>query len=390
MRGRIVSVRIQSYRCIEDLTFKSLRHLTLLVGANGSGKSSVLDAIQFIADIVRDPGSAWSGEKRGVLGVEHIPYAELAWREGPMRFELQFEVKGRGYTYRLVLAKEPRSKLPVITEEVLIDETGTPLLERDQNGARVFEQDGKTYPVAAGFLQAALSEGLKDNSPFLRIIDAAKFIAGITLLCPNPPLMRGGNKGATTPDRYGRDLKWRLHQLLTEANRPDRFHDDLNRHLSWRKVKTPLRDGHVQVEIFEAGQDLPISMDTASDGSIVYTYLAALANHPPTGVSVLLIDEPATGLFRRASQLTAMLLEELSVSTQVMLTTQSTGLMDELGSLADAFALRRVPGKGSTSINMRNIEGYDELVSQGGLSDVLMSWADYPRNEERLDQDGEE
>lgn len=390
MRGRLVSVRIRGYRCLEDLTLELSSSLTLLVGANGSGKSSVLDALQFVSDLLQDPATAWSGELRGVLGSRSMPYRALAWKGGPISFDLSFETGARSYRYVLELAVDAPTERPLITKEHLFDDTGNLLLERDDRGARVYLEDGTTIPVGAGFLQPALSEGLKENSPFSRIVSPATFLAGITLLCPVPPLMRGGQVDAERPDRYGRDFKWRLHRLLTEADNASPFHDALNRHLSWRRVKTPLRDGHLQVQINEADNGLVFPIDTASDGSIVYTYLAALANHPPSGVSVLLLDEPATGLFRRASQLAAELLDELSLSMQLVLTTQSTGLMDELEPLAKTFALRRIPGQGTTRTNVSDLEGYEEILAEGELSDVVMSWADYPRNEERLATEAEE
>jgi predicted ATPase len=78
---------------LEALRFKSLRSLSqplrrfnVLVGANASGKSSFLDAIQFIADVVREgPGAA--------IVKRTDNFMDLAWQRAGDFIELAIEVR---------------------------------------------------------------------------------------------------------------------------------------------------------------------------------------------------------------------------------------------------------------------------------------------------------
>jgi predicted ATP-dependent endonuclease of OLD family len=63
----ITSVRIQRFKSIPDMTVP-LGGLTLLVGPDNAGKSSVLQAIQFATSVCQslelDNVSRWSGDER--------------------------------------------------------------------------------------------------------------------------------------------------------------------------------------------------------------------------------------------------------------------------------------------------------------------------------------
>lgn len=49
---RLISARIQHYKSLTDVTLNNLGPLTVLVGANASGKSNVVDALRFLRDMV--------------------------------------------------------------------------------------------------------------------------------------------------------------------------------------------------------------------------------------------------------------------------------------------------------------------------------------------------
>lgn len=63
MRIEIEQVRFQNYRLLRDATLP-LKPLTLLVGANGSGKSTVFEALRCVA--VEQPGALLAGRTLGV------------------------------------------------------------------------------------------------------------------------------------------------------------------------------------------------------------------------------------------------------------------------------------------------------------------------------------
>ncbi|MBS4097179.1 MAG: AAA family ATPase [Sulfuricella sp.] len=62
------SVRIQHYKSLDDVEIADLQPLTLLVGANGTGKSNVVDALKFLRDVAAD-GLDHAMSKRGGIGI---------------------------------------------------------------------------------------------------------------------------------------------------------------------------------------------------------------------------------------------------------------------------------------------------------------------------------
>ena len=67
-----------------------------------------------------------------------------------------------------------------------------------------------------------------------------------------------------------------------------------------------------------------------SDGTIRFIALATLLLQPPkTMPNVIIIDEPELGLHPFAIALLAEMIKEASINTQVIIATQSPGLVDE-------------------------------------------------------------
>ena len=67
---RLTYLRIRNYRALRDVEFRDLTPLTVLIGANGSGKSTVLDALNFWAECVRGrEEEAWK-TRNGAAGLQ--------------------------------------------------------------------------------------------------------------------------------------------------------------------------------------------------------------------------------------------------------------------------------------------------------------------------------
>lgn len=112
MDMQIETIEIENYRALQNVKLEDLRRLVILVGANGTGKSTVFDAFTFLKDALSmNVGKAVL--KRG-------GFKELVSRgsEGPIRFTLKFrESGGRLATYELAISQE--GGMPVVEREIL-------------------------------------------------------------------------------------------------------------------------------------------------------------------------------------------------------------------------------------------------------------------------------
>ena len=137
----LTRILVDNYRCFERFELRP-GGFNLLLGANGTGKSSVLDVLSALLRHV-------SG--RGDLDAL-FPDSSLARRgaKGLQRFELEARIGEAEYGYRLAIEHGPRGKAQVAREEVTLG--GHSLLHYD--GAEVAIHDPGSalikYPFAGG------------------------------------------------------------------------------------------------------------------------------------------------------------------------------------------------------------------------------------------------
>jgi predicted ATPase len=107
---------IDNFRCFVNFEYKPERK-QLLLGANGSGKSSLLDAILFVKWFIE------GGENRFTQSTR------TRWQDRPFQvFEIEALLDEKTFVYRLEIRYAPESKLPSIGVERLTV-SGTPVFE---------------------------------------------------------------------------------------------------------------------------------------------------------------------------------------------------------------------------------------------------------------------
>ena len=109
---QIESLNIRNYRCFRDIELNNLTRMTIVVGANGSGKSSLFDVFTFLKDALTQNVATAVARRGG--------YRELLSRgqTGPIEIVVKFrESGGRLATYRLIVNQE--SGRAVVEREVL-------------------------------------------------------------------------------------------------------------------------------------------------------------------------------------------------------------------------------------------------------------------------------
>ena len=85
---QIESISIRNYRCFRAIELNDLSRMTVVVGANGSGKSSLFDVFTFPKDALTQ-NAAYAVAQRG-------GYRELVSRgqEGPIEIAVKFRKRG--------------------------------------------------------------------------------------------------------------------------------------------------------------------------------------------------------------------------------------------------------------------------------------------------------
>ena len=110
---QIESIRIRNYRCFRDISLDGLPRMTVIVGANGSGKSTFFDVLTFLKDALAQNVATAVARRGG--------YRELVSREqrDPISITVKFrESGGRLATYRLDVNAQDGTRV-IVEREVL-------------------------------------------------------------------------------------------------------------------------------------------------------------------------------------------------------------------------------------------------------------------------------
>ncbi len=367
---------------IEALGFRSLRYVSqslesfqVLVGPNASGKSTFLDVLAFLGDLVRaglepsvlgeprlgiplrapDPKHlTWLREQpRFELAVEFaIPEErrrQLKGGQGVCRYELAFDVTGPA---RIVVENlwlkpvesEPKqpvqrslfpNQLEIVESVVHLPRKQTPkgwkkVVSRGEESERVMfssETSGWNNPFRLAADKTALSGLPEDEEKFpvatwlrRQLTDGVQRIAlsSEDMRRPSPP----GRHRAYLPD--GSNLPHVVHEL--ELEHPDRFRDWLGHvqealpDLEGIRTHEREEDRHRYLMLrYRNGLEAPSWL--VSDGTLRLLALTLLAYIPDLS-GLYLIEEPENGIHPRALEIVFQSLSSV-YGAQVLLATHS-------------------------------------------------------------------
>lgn len=330
----IRSLKLQGYRPFRDFT-ATLSPLEILVGANGSGKSSLFEFLKFLRDAVHQeiPPEIVAGS----IG------QQIFHRPGPDKFSWSIEVglpKNTTLYYQgeilgpigktRVAFEQVKESYPVFQENhkshlfMDIQERSGVVKDRESN-----ESDYQKLSLRKPN-QLALS--VMTNPQLSTLYTLREFIASWRFYSSfniNTGKIRKSVPIEQEPVLYedGGNLSAILFYLMTEH--PLIF-NELKTHLKssipgFRNITVKARGGPGEVIAFwqEEGVDQQLSLADLSDGILRFLCWATLCimPNPPT---LICIDEPDQGVHPRTLPILAGLFEKASQRTQILLATHAS------------------------------------------------------------------
>ena len=370
---------IQSLRLDGLLSFApgsrafGLGPLNVLIGANGSGKSNVVEALELLrstpvdfAQAIRDGGGPqewlWKGDPPSRHATMDVVLEAEARASQPLRYRIEFTAV--------------QNRVEVLDEaientEPMPGETDVYFYYRFQHGrpainVRELEVDADNAPGVAGPRlparrhlrretlpadQSVLAQ-FRDADLYPEVTWVGKRFAGMQTFREwtfgrYAPLRRP--QPADLPeDRLLPDAK-NLALVLNQIQHRDgrRFDDLLKRFFPrFERMTTLVSGGTVQFYLHETGFSSPVPPTRLSDGTIRFVALLAtlLSPSPPP---LVCIEEPELGLHPDAVALLAELLAEASERMQIVVTTHSDALVSALTGQPDAVVACERPGAGT-------------------------------------------
>lgn len=371
----LAAVAVRGYRSLRELVLP-LRRLTVVTGANGTGKSSLYRALRLLADCGRGEVVASFAREGGVesalwAGPEHLRGARRTGiaqggpRTRPVSIELGYAADDFGYLIDLGLPQAGGSAFqrdPEVKREVIfagpVARPGATLVRRVRGVVEVADDTGRGFNRLTGNLPAHSSvlADLAGATPELvavrqrlrdwRFYDGFRTDVGA--------VSRRPQVGTRTPVLAddGADLASAVQTILETG--ADDLASAVADAFDGASVSVSTVDGLFDLQLRQRGMLRPLRSAEISDGTLRFLlWTAALLS--PTPPSLLVLNEPETSLHPDLIRPLATLIERAAASTQVIVVTHSPTLRQyldahPLGSDAEAWEIELTKDWGETTV----------------------------------------
>ncbi len=316
MSEHLDKITISGFKSIKNLENFKLNNLNILIGPNGAGKSNFIEFFELLNNIVKERLQHFVNKKGGADQFLYLGPKVTKTFNG----KLYFKVNGYGFTL------EPTDTNSLIFEKETMYFAG------------VFWHSPQWYSIGMGNVESNLKNEYNNGKRqdiasyiyptisswtvyhFQDTSDSAS-VKRQTYINDNEKLNHdAGNLAAflftmqiQNPVHYNKILK----TVQMVAPFIDQF----------KLRPIPYKEDKIQFEWLQRGSDFPFTARHLSDGTLRFICLATalLQPNPP---ATIILDEPELGLHPYALARLADILKLKSNSTQVIVSTQSTYLID--------------------------------------------------------------
>ncbi len=413
---KIEGIRIKNFGTLKDVTLgrlwnkqgsKPLTPMTVVIGKNGVGKSTLFDAFGFLADCLSS-GVEEACDARGRGGFEKIL---SQGQRGPIEFNIYYKEDGnaRPITYELSIDLDPSGRPFVLKERLrqrrkgqrhgwpfsfLIVNDGRGVVWKGEKEGRQIDEEREQLDLFA-LVESIERGGDKEETRETEVVefdDMRKLgIATLGSLKQHPRIsafrrfIPGWYLSYFTPDAarslplVGPQKHLNVHGdnlgnvvQFMEREHPNRFQTILNeiaaRIPGIDKIDTEkTNDGRLLLRFNDKGFSDPFYAQQMSDGTLkVFAYLLLLEdpNPPP----FLCIEEPENGLYHKLLESLAEEFRKHATGrkggSQVFITTHQPYLVDALDP-SEVWILEKEPDGFSTIRRASDNPIVENMVAEG-------------------------
>ena len=280
---------VDNFRSLVDFTWEPGKEC-LVLGYNGSGKTSVLDALNILMNWV------WGWDKFEDVLRRHD---RTQWRvDEPITFECELLVGSIPFVFRASFEFSPAEGTPFIISEELAA-NGNSLFTRDgSNVSYMVADDEQRFPYPRGQSALKAVSSLVKMGP---VVEFEEALYGIVLVRPVPSLMIDVAEGAPEDilPKMQNFIGWHYHNAISLAGFSEAVAESLQE--VWEEFDGILfekvgRESRVLKVVFENPPPLgrvEVDFRDLSDGEKMLLALYSLAAYqrrsPPT---TIILDEP--------------------------------------------------------------------------------------------------
>jgi predicted ATPase len=390
---QLKTIQAKGYRNLEMTNPFEWDNLNILIGANGVGKSNLLEMIEFLPNALVGGLPETFKKRRGFASVINL---DRTW---PAEMELDWNLSAHSNNtgdielkYRLIIEGDNQGRFSVNQE--ILEEAKPHYQSKTTPHKHLAFEYGKG--VATPWEDTAhlmdYTENLKStqklalgtlSSPHLYpVLDSVREQAlSWYFYNANDMDVRAIKHESSeidalqqilTPD--GHNLKMVLYNLI--QNEEGYFGENLERILQTlynghRSLKFPLVDSlHFELRWqFECPRK-PLKLDQVSDGTIrMLCWIVVLAHPKPP--ALVCIDEPELGIHPAWLPILATLITEAAERTQVIISTHSSILLDEFTNQADKVVVCGLNEQGQATFERLDDQALEEWLEHYRLGKMF-------------------
>ncbi len=370
----ILTLAVSGYRSLRDIVVP-LTQLTVVTGANGTGKSSFYKALRLLGDIGQGrivsslalegglPSTIWAGPEEITRRMRkgEVPVQGTV-RKSTVALKLGFASEDYGYAVDLGLPQagrtlfglDPEIKCEAVWAGEALKRTNC-FAERRGPVVSVLDDAGqrqvvlRELPVFDSMLTHSADPSttpellsLRDRMRGWRFYDHFR-------TDPDAPARRA-QVGTRTPilASDGADIAAALQTIIEIGDRPalDAAIDDA---FKGACIEIEAEQGTFVLRMYQEGLLRPLSLAELSDGTLRYLLLVAalLSPRPP---ELLVLNEPETSLHPDLLAPLARLIMRASEDAQIIVVSHARAMVEELADATDASELNLEKNLGETQV----------------------------------------
>lgn len=327
----ITSIYIDNYRCFSNFEYKP-GAIELILGDNGTGKSSLLEVLRHLKSILVD------GRNTQLVFVKRDLTAWDSRRT--QKFELGISAGGGYYHYSLTVEHSDHEDKNRIKSETLTYGNAT-LYHYDGNDAHLHRDDGSQGPIIPYDWNLSFIATIPARDDNKRLVQFRDCVANIFLFAPDPLGMNAeSDVDVAVPDSKLSNLSgWLRHLFQEDIDMMQAMRDSLKEVIvglqTFKLEKTSQRSRSLQFQ-FNFGGDKSsgfwLPLDDLSDGQCQLIGLYAIQHAMLKVDRTVVIDEPDNFVALREIQpwLTAAKDTAEDNRSQLSIISHSTELIDYL------------------------------------------------------------
>lgn len=315
---RYLQIQVKGYKSLADVTL-DLHPLTVMIGPNGCGKTSLLEVFQLLVEAAQQRLEKALVDLGGLdVVLTHTPDAEA-------KLEIAITVDNvssrfrEPQTYRCVL--QPRPVGYTVSEDSWESQNKRPRLP----------EYGGPKPITE--LRRILS--LWDSESVLRLgespLTETAYFSPLDVDVRAPIRLPQALTPVTNPGVHGETLfsaLYNLRESKTSRSVNTRIEETLKLAFpDFDRFELPVVGaGQITLTWYEKGLTIPLYPNQLSEGTLRFLWLTTLLLSPDPP-PLILIDEPEVSLHPELQKILAALLQDASARTQIIVATHSPELI---------------------------------------------------------------